>query len=154
MVTAAILPNAAPDLGQRASARLAPISTASDGMTPANAASGSDLELVPEGAGGGQRAEDGLSADVFAGRFARVLLDSAAFAANRDAAHHFSVGERESRAVDKWLTNCKIDKPDRFSGESAGCGEHVKSFLSEVKRYFAITGLSVSSWGVMSAHFL
>jgi len=107
--------------------------------------------LAPEGAGGGQRAEDGLSADVFAGRFARALHD---FAANRDAAHHLSAGERESFAVDKWLTKCKIDKPDRFSGESAGCGEHVKPFLSEVKRYYAVTGLPVSSWGVMSAHFL
>ena len=66
------------------------------------------------------------------------------------AAHHLSVGERESLAVDKWLTKCKIDKPDRFSG----CGEHVKSFLSEVKRYLAVTSLPVSSWGVMSAHFL
>ena len=73
--------------------------------------------LAPEGAGGGQRAEDDLSADVFAGRFARALHD---FAANRDAAHHLSAGERESFAVDKWLTKCKIDKPDRFSGESAG----------------------------------
>ena len=83
-------------------------STASAGVTPASAASGSDLEpgeLVPEGAAGGQRAEDGLSADVFAGRFARALRD---FAANRDAARHLSVGERESLAVDKWLTKCKI----------------------------------------------
>jgi len=63
-------------------------------------------------------------------------------AADRDAAHHLSVGERESLAVDKWLTKCKIDKPDRFSGESARCGEHVKSFLSEVKRYLVVTGLA------------
>ena len=54
-VSAAILPNAAPDLGQRASARVTPINTASDGVIPASAAIGSDLEpgeLVPEGAGG------------------------------------------------------------------------------------------------------
>ena len=94
-VSAAILPNAASDLGQRASARVAPISTANAGIAPAGAASDSALEpgeLVPEGAGGGQRAEDGLSTDIFAGRFARVLHD---LAANRDAAHHLSVGERE-----------------------------------------------------------
>jgi len=153
-VSAAILPHAAPDLGQRAGARVTPIRTANAGVAPAGAASDNALEpgeLAPEGAGGGQRAEDGLSADVSAGRFATALHD---FAANRDAAHHLSVGERESLGVDKWLTKCKIDKPDRFSGESAGCGEHVKSFLSEVKRYFAVTGLPVSSWGVMSAHFL
>ncbi len=43
-VSAAILPNAAPDLGQRASARVTPINTASDGVTPAGAASDSALE--------------------------------------------------------------------------------------------------------------
>ena len=76
------------------------------------------------------------------------------FAANRDAAHYLSVGEHESLAVNKWLTKCKVDKPDRFSGEPAGCGEHVKSFLSEVKRYYVVTRLPVASWGVMSAHVL
>ena len=129
-----------------------PVDTASAGMHPASAASALEPgEMVAEGAGGGQRDEEGLSADVFAGRFAKALHD---FAANRDAAHRLSVGERESLAVDNWLTKCKIDKPDRFSGESAGCGELVKYFLSEVIRYFAVTGLPVSSWGVMFAHFL
>ncbi len=56
-----------------------------------------------------QRAED-VSADVFAGRSARALHD---FAANRDAAHHLSIGGCESLAVDKWLTKCEI-KPGRF----------------------------------------
>ena len=65
-----------------------------------------------------------------------------------------SVEERESLAVDNWLTKCKIDQPSRFSGESAGCGEHVKSFLSGVKRYFIVNSLPVSSWGVLSAQFL
>jgi len=45
------------------------------------------------------------------GRSARALHD---FAANRDAAHHLSIGGRESLAVDKWLTKCEIDKPGRF----------------------------------------
>ncbi|DBA98568.1 TPA: hypothetical protein ACH3X1_014371 [Trebouxia sp. C0004] len=53
----------------------------------------------------------------------------------------------------KWLTNFRSTSL-KFSGESAGCGEHGKSFLFGVKRYFAVTGLPVSSWGVMSAHFL
>ena len=52
-----------------------------------------------------------MSADVFAGRSARALHD---FAANRDAAHHLSIGGCESLAVDKWLTKCEIDKPGRF----------------------------------------
>ena len=43
-VSAAILPHAAPDLGQRADARVTPIRTANSGVAPAGAASDSALE--------------------------------------------------------------------------------------------------------------
>ncbi len=52
--SAAILPDAAPDLGQRAGARVTPVDATTAGVTPAGAASGSALEpgeLVSEGAG-------------------------------------------------------------------------------------------------------
>ncbi len=52
-VSAAILPDAAPDLGQRAGARVTPVDATAAGVTPAGAASGSALEpgeLVLEGA--------------------------------------------------------------------------------------------------------
>ena len=104
----------------------------------------------------GQRAGSGSSDLMWESMFAAMQATRVGehYDVNSAVRAPVSLEERESRAVDKWLTKCKIDKPNRFSGESAGCGEHVKSFLSEVKRYFAVTGLPVSSWGVMSAHFL
>ena len=148
-----------PDRGQwdrpNQEVRRPPVQTARD----ANGESG-EIESPPASANRGPRAgQRGGSGP------ADLMWDNlfAAMQATRASEHYdvnsavrapVSVEERESLAVDKWLNKCKIDKPNRFSGESAGCGEHVKSFLSEVKRYFVVTRLPVSSWGVMSAHFL
>ena len=55
---------------------------------------------------------------------------------------------------DKWLTRARLDKPTKFDGESNEGGDHVKAFLSELQRYFAVTDLPFVSWGAVTPHFL
>ena len=54
----------------------------------------------------------------------------------------------KAMAACRYVAQKVIDKPSRCSDDSAECGEHVRSFLSEVKRYFVVTGLPVADWGV------
>ena len=150
-----------PDRGQYdrpvQEARTPPVRTAQDANGDRESGEiGSAPDATDRGPRAGQRAESGPPDLMWENLFAAMQATRVGehYDVNSAVRTPVSVEERESLAVDKWLTKCKIDKPNRFSGESAGCGEHVKSFLSEVKRYFVVTRLPVSSWGVMSAHFL
>lgn len=61
---------------------------------------------------------------------------------------------RERLATDQWLARSEIDKPANFTGQPGKGGERVKAFMQELKRYFIVTDLPVSAWGIMPAHFL